>query len=67
MHDRTGQLAKERFSKNSVHNRYEPLQRLFRVSIGKFTTRKQAAVSRREIMMKYPREYSEAWVNYIAK
>jgi len=60
-------LAKERFSKNSVHNRYEPLQRLYRVSIGKFTARKEAAALRRDIMKKYPREYSEAWVNYIAK
>jgi len=60
-------LAKERFLGNSVHNRYEPMERLYRVSIGKFTTRQEAAALRREIMKKYPKEYAEAWVNYIAQ
>ena len=60
-------LAKERFLKNSVHNSYERRHKLYRVSVGKFTTRTEAAALRREVIKKYPKEYSQAWVNYLAK
>lgn len=60
-------LAKERFPKNSVHNRYDTRSRMYWVSIGKFTTKEEAVALRKEIMKKYPEGYKEAWVNYIPR
>ncbi len=58
--------AKERFPRNSVHNNFDPGTKLYRVSVGKFTTRMEAVVLRREIMRKHSKDYAQAWVNYIA-
>lgn len=60
-------LAKERFPKNSVHNRYDTKTKMYWVSIGKFTTKQEAVALRRTVIDKYPKDYKEAWVNYIPR
>lgn len=60
-------LAKERFPGTFVYNSFDSGLRLYRVSLGKFASREGASALRREIMNHHPNEYSQAWVNYIAK
>ena len=60
-------LAKERFPRNSVHNRYDTKTKMYWVSIGKFTTKQEAVALRRTVIDKYPKDYKEAWVNYIPR
>ena len=60
-------LAKERFPKNSVHNRYDTKTKMYWVSIGRFTTKQEAVALRRTVIDKYPKDYKEAWVNYIPR
>ncbi|MBI3005111.1 MAG: SPOR domain-containing protein [Ignavibacteriales bacterium] len=64
---RLQKIARERFSTHVVLNNYGTNDKLYRVSIGKFDTRKEAARLRTEIMEKFPTDYAECWVNYIAK
>ena len=59
--------AKSRFSRHPVFNSFDRQSKFYRVSVGKFMTRKEAAAFRREILKKYPKEYAACWVNYIAK
>lgn len=59
--------ARERFSDQQVLNTYQPADKLYRVSVGKFETRNEASRLRRELMEKYPKDYAQCWVNYIAK
>jgi cell division septation protein DedD len=60
-------IARERFSGHPVFNNFNPIDRLYRVSVGKFEDRGEAMALRREMMKLYPKEHSECWVNYIAK
>lgn len=64
---RNQKLAKERFPKYSVYNNYYSRSKYYRVSIGKFMTRREALAMRKQILKKYPKDYSRCWVNYIAK
>ncbi len=64
---RNQKLAKERFPKYSVYNNYYSRSKYYRVSIGKFITRREAIAARQQIIKKYPKDYSGCWVNYIAK
>ncbi|MBI4429922.1 MAG: SPOR domain-containing protein [Ignavibacteriales bacterium] len=64
---RLQKIARERFASYVVLNNYAAVDKLYRVSVGKFDTRKEAAQLQREIMEKFPKDYSACWVNYIAK
>ena len=59
--------AKSRFSQYPVFSNFDTRSKFYRVSVGKFMTRKEALDLRREILKKYPKEYAACWVNYIAK
>ncbi len=59
--------AKSRFSGHPVFNNFDSRSKFYRVSVGKFMTRKEALAFRKEILGKYPKEYAACWVNYIAK
>ncbi len=59
--------AKARFSEHPVFSSFDVRSKFYRVSVGKFMTRKEALALRREILKKYPKEYGACWVNYIAK
>lgn len=60
-------LAKERFGNFPVFNQFEALLKLYRVSIGKFESRDDAVAFLREMVKLQPKEYSECWINTIAK
>ena len=60
-------LAKERYPYLPIFNYFEPFDRLYRVRIGKFDSWKGADSLRKAMAQRYPEEYSEAWINYIAK
>ncbi len=60
-------IAKERFSTQPVFNNFNPADKLYRVSVGKSNDRQEAMALRREMMKSFPKEYTECWVNYIAK
>ncbi|MBI3585596.1 MAG: SPOR domain-containing protein [Ignavibacteriales bacterium] len=60
-------LAKERFAELPVFNVFEPFDKLYRVQIGKYDTRKQADSLRKAILKQYPEEYNGSWINYISK
>jgi cell division septation protein DedD len=64
---RNQKRAKERFPKYSVYNNYYSRTKYYRVSIGKFMTSREAVAARKEILKKYPKDYSGCWINYIAK
>ena len=64
---RNQKLAKERFPKYAVYNNYFARSKFYRVSIGKFMTRHEALAAQRQILKKYPKDYSACWVNYIPK
>lgn len=59
--------ARERFPEEFVQNTYDAETGLYRIGVGKFLTRKDAAGLRRSLMKRFPREYQDAWVNYTAK
>lgn len=60
-------LAKERYPYLPIFNYFEPFDRLYRVRIGKFDTWRGADSLRKAMVQRYPEEYREAWINYIAK
>lgn len=60
-------IAKERFADHPVFNNFTPEDKLYRVSVGKFDHRKEAAALRRDLLKAFPKEYAECWVNYIPK
>lgn len=64
---RNQKAAKSRFSKHPVFSNFDRQSKFYRVSVGKFMTRQEALVLRKEILKKYPKEYAGCWVNYIAK
>ena len=64
---RNQKRAKERFPKYSVYNNYYSRTKYYRVSIGKFKTSGEAVATKKEILKKYPKDYSGCWINYIAK
>ena len=59
--------TKSRFPKQPVFNNFDRQSKFYRVSVGKFMTRNEALAFRREILKKYPKDYSSCWINYIAK
>jgi cell division septation protein DedD len=64
---RNQKLAKERFPMCAVYNNYITKSKFYRVSIGKFITRREALAVQRQILKKYPKDYSACWVNYIPR
>lgn len=64
---RMQKAAKERLGNQVILNNFGTVDKLYRVSVGKFDTRKEASSLRKMIIEKYPKEYSSCWVNYIAK
>jgi cell division septation protein DedD len=64
---RNQKLAKSRFPKYSVYNNYYPRSKIYRVSVGKFATSREAVEAKKQILKKYPKDYSGCWINYIAK
>lgn len=64
---RAQQVAKELFEHYPVFNQFEASLKLYRVSIGKFESREEALALLKEVMKVLPKEYTECWVNTIAK
>jgi len=64
---RLQKTAQEQFPSQVVLKHYYPLDGLYRVSVGKFETRNEASLLRKELMEKFPRDYSQCWVNHFAK
>ncbi len=64
---RNQKLARSRFSKYPVYNNFYQRSKIYRVSVGKFLTSREAFAARQMILKKYPKDYSGCWVNYIAK
>ncbi|HEY6952352.1 MAG TPA: SPOR domain-containing protein [Bacteroidota bacterium] len=64
---RNQKVAKSRFSKYPVFSNFDARSKFYRVSVGKFITRREAVAVRQQILKSYPKEYSACWVNYIAK
>lgn len=60
-------IAKERFSTQPVFNNFNPADKLYRISVGRFDDRQETMALRREMMKSFPKDYTECWVNYIAK
>lgn len=64
---RAQQVAKDLFDHYPVFNQFEASLKLYRVSIGKFESREEALALLKEVMKLLPKEYTECWVNTIAK
>lgn len=64
---RAQRLAKEHFSDYPVFNQFEASLKLYRVSIGKFESRDDAAALLKAMTKLYPKDYAECWVNSIAR
>lgn len=64
---RNQKLAKARFTKLPVYNNFYSRGRIYRVSVGKFATLREALAAKKDIVRKYPKDYSGCWINYIAK
>lgn len=64
---RNQKLAKSRFSTYPVYNNFYSRAKIYRVSVGKFNSRREALALQRQIIRKYPKDYSGCWINYIAK
>jgi hypothetical protein len=60
-------LAKERFADLPIFNSFEPFDKLYRVSVGKFDTRLEADSLRKVILRQFPQDYPDAWINYVSK
>jgi hypothetical protein len=60
-------LAKERFTDLPIFNSFEPFDKLYRVSVGKFDTRFQADSLRKSMIKQFPQDYPDAWINYVSK
>lgn len=60
-------LAKERFPELPIFNYYEPFDKLYRVRVGKFDTRVGADSLRKAMVIQFPQDYSDCWINYMAK
>ncbi len=64
---RLQKTAQEQFPSQVVLKHYYPLDGLYRVSVGKFETRNEASLLRKELMEQFPKDYSQCWVNHFAK
>ncbi len=64
---RNQKTAKARFPRQPVFSNFDTQSKFYRLSVGKFMTRSEAASFRKEILQKYPKEYAACWVNYIAR
>jgi len=64
---RMQKATKERLGKQVVLNNFGAADKLYRVSVGKFDTRKEASSLRKELLEKFPMYFSGCWVNYISK
>jgi len=59
--------TKERFGDIPVLNRFEPRDRLYRVSIGLFETRERAIAFQQTLIKNHGSEFKDTWVSQISK
>ena len=64
---RNQKLAKSRFAKYPVYNNFIAQAKIYRVSVGKFDTKREALLAQKKILKQYPKDYKGCWINYIAK
>jgi cell division septation protein DedD len=60
-------LARERCGDIPIFNYFEPYDKLYRVRVGKFDTRQQADSLKKWMKKEFPNEYTDSWINFIAK
>jgi cell division septation protein DedD len=59
--------ARGRYPDLPVSNRFDKSDRLYRVSVGVFGTKREASALRRSMREQYPKEYHDAWVIYTSR
>jgi hypothetical protein len=59
--------AKSRFAEQPVFNKYIATAKMYRVSIGKFEDRKDAFNFLDEMRKKFPKEYTQCWINFLPR
>lgn len=64
---RNQKVAKSRFPQYAVYSNFDKRSKIYRVSVGKFITRREAIAMRKKILNLFPKDYSACWVNYIPK
>jgi cell division septation protein DedD len=55
------QRARQLFDLEAI-NEYDPVEQLFKITVGKFTLYEDAQIYRDRIMRDYPYEFSDAWI-----
>ena len=60
-------LVKKHFGTLPVFNNFQAEDKLYRVSIGKFETRKEASELRRRLLRSDSTSYAQCWVTYIKR
>lgn len=64
---RAQKRARQQFSNQPIFNTYLPDIKLYRVSIGRFPNLKEAGIFLRSLKTSFPKEYSQCWINYVAR
>lgn len=62
---RVQRTTKGRYKDQVVLSEYDDGKKMYRISVGQFSTLKEASGFRRQIMKDFPGEYAQCWVNYI--
>jgi cell division protein FtsN len=58
---RTAEIFKKRFDK-SINQFFDPSVKMYRILVGSFATKEEAAVFQAQLKKEFPKEYSESWV-----
>jgi cell division septation protein DedD len=65
--NRMEQSAKSRFSTMQVRKFYDQVTKLYKVAVGSFLTKDEALEFRKNLGVKYPGEYNDAWIIEVPK
>ncbi|MCX7984559.1 MAG: SPOR domain-containing protein [Bacteroidetes bacterium] len=62
---RCQKITKERFPTYQVFNDYDGVTKIYRISVGQFSTKDSAFIFLKQLQQQYPREYRECWVKQL--